>query len=244
MTTKTLQIIFLLMAAFAAKADFVGVHGGVGYWDSQMGGVMLAEGIDLEDDLNLAGNSSNHFWFALEHPIPMIPNIRVAQTSMSDSGNGTITQGFDFLGTTYTASQQVQTEIDLTHTDLTLYYELLDIVGTEFDLGVTARWIEADVDIQNFVESVNVVLPMLYVRGKFSLPFSGAYVAANLNYAKYSGNGVTDTVVKIGWETKSFIFPEFGVEVGYRDFDIQLDEGILNFDAGVTGSFINFTAHF
>ena len=243
MRVRILQVVFLLLTAFAAKADFVGIHGGAGYWDSQMGGVILADEVNLEDDLNLTGNSSNHFWFALEHPVPLLPNIRVAATQLEDGGDGTISQDFIFLGTTYSVSQQVHTEIDLTHADVTLYYEIIDI-GMDLDVGVTARWIDAQVSIENFTESADVVVPMVYARAKFGLPFSGGYVAGDVNAAKYKGNGLTDYTVKVGWETENFIFPEFGIEVGYRDFSLDADDSDLFFDVNIEGAFLNLTAHF
>lgn len=243
MKFKTLQAVFLLMTAIVAKADFVGIHGGVGYWNSQIGGEILNDEIDLEDDLDITGNASNQFWFALEHPIPIIPNIRIARTSMEDSGDGTIGRDFVFLGVNYTATQQVHTEIDLTHTDVTLYYEIVDI-GMDLDVGVTARWIDAEVNIEGFVESADVVVPMFYARAKFGLPFTGCYLAGDVNAISYRGNSLTDYTVKVGWETENFIFPEFGIEIGYRDFSLQADESDLNFNVNVEGAFVNLTAHF
>ena len=243
MKVRILQAAFLLLAAFTAKADFVGIHGGAGYWDSQIGGVILADGVNLEDDLNLTGNSSNHIWFALEHPVPLLPNIRVAATQIEDSGNGVISKDFVFLGTSYTVSEEVYTEVDLTHADVTLYYEIIDI-GMDLDVGVTARWIDAKVSIDNFTESADVVVPMIYARAKVGLPFSGGYFAGDVNAANYRGNGLTDYTVKVGWETENFIFPEFGIEVGYRDFSLNADDSDLYFDVNVEGAFFNLTAHF
>ena len=165
MSKRILAVTFLLLTSIAAKADFVGIHGGAGYWDSQIGGEILINAVNLEDDLNITGNSSNHVWFALEHPVPLLPNIRIAATQLEDSGDGTISQDFVFLGTSYTISEQLYTEIDLTHADVTLYYEIIDI-GMDLDVGVTARWIDAKVSIENFTESAEVVVPMIYARAK------------------------------------------------------------------------------
>ena len=120
MKIRILQVAFLLLTTSAAKADFVGIHGGAGYWESQIGGDILIDQVNLEDDLNLTGNGSPHFWFALEHPIPLLPNIRVAGTQMEDSGVGAISQDFVFLGTSYSVSEEVYTEVELTHADVTL----------------------------------------------------------------------------------------------------------------------------
>lgn len=243
MRNRLITVVFLFATTLAARADFVGIHGGAGYWDSQIGGEILINEIDLEDDLNITGNSSNHFWFALEHPVPLLPNIRIAATKLEDSGDGTISQDFVFLGTSYTVSQQVHTEIDLTLADVTLYYEIIDI-GMDLDVGVTARWIEAELGIEDFTDSADVVVPMIYVSAKVGLPFSGGYIAGHVNAVNYEGNGLTDYTVKVGWETENFIFPEFGIELGYRDFSLKADDSDLYFDINVEGAFLNLTAHF
>jgi outer membrane protein len=243
MKVRILQVAFLLLTTSAAKADFVGIHGGAGYWESQIGGDILIDQVNLEDDLNLTGNGSPHFWFALEHPVPLLPNIRVAATQIEDSGNGAISQDFVFLGTSYTVSEEVYTEVELTHADVTLYYEIIDI-GMDLDVGVTARWIDAKVRIDDFTDAADVVVPMIYARAKVGLPFSGGYFAGNVNAANYRGNGLTDFTVKVGWETENFIFPEFGIEVGYRDFSLNADDSDLYFDVNAEGAFLNLTAHF
>ena len=132
--------------------------------------------------------------------------------------------------------------MDLSHTDLTLYYELID-VGMDLDLGLTARYLEGEVELNNVRESAEVLLPMIYLRGKFNLPFTGTYIGGQVNAASYSGDSILDGDVKVGWQTENFIFPEFGVEAGYRQFSIDADESVL-IDLEMDGVFVNLTAHF
>ncbi|MCB1647772.1 MAG: hypothetical protein KDI36_20095, partial [Pseudomonadales bacterium] len=92
----------------------------------------------------------------------------------------------------------------------------------------------------------DVVLPMLYGRARFNLPFTGTWVGGDINYVGYSGNQIADYALKIGWETENFIFPEFGIEGGYRKFSIEVDEDDADVDVNtdIDGIFINLTAHF
>tara|TARA_E500000331_G_scaffold98259_2_gene95003 strand:+ start:6825 stop:6989 length:165 start_codon:yes stop_codon:yes gene_type:complete len=54
----------------------------------------------------------------------------------------------------------VATTIDLTHTDLTLYYEIIDI-GFDFDVGITARSLEGQVQMDMTTEDVDEIIPLL-----------------------------------------------------------------------------------
>ncbi|MEO2178119.1 MAG: TIGR04219 family outer membrane beta-barrel protein [bacterium] len=241
MKTKILMVAFLLAVTSAAEADFLGIYGGVGYWDSESSGQIIGQTIDLQDDLNLSNGGGYHLWIAFEHPVPVLPNIKIAHTNIEDSGDGTLTKDFEFQGIMYTVDQDVHTEIDLTHTDLTLYYELIDI-AMDLDIGVTARWLDAEVNVQGVSDSVDIVLPALYVSAKVGLPFTGTYFGGDVNYIGYGGDKLLDYTVKVGWETENFILPEFGIELGYRSYGAEIDS--FDFDIEADGVFLNLTAHF
>lgn len=225
-------------------ADFIGVFAGGGVWNSGFTGDVVSD-VDVDDELGISSDTANYIYVALEHPLPLIPNIRIARTSLRDSGMGTIAGGFTFEGTAFTASQDVTAELDLTYTDFTLYYEIWD-TGFDFDIGLTARKFSGEMKIDQVKQNVDELLPMVYVAGRVGMPFSGFFLGAEFNGASYSGNTVTDYAVKIGWETSSFIFPEFGIEAGYRKFSLNADEedGGVNVDVGVDGFFVNLVAHF
>ncbi|XOV88910.1 MAG: TIGR04219 family outer membrane beta-barrel protein [Pseudomonadota bacterium] len=241
---RVIAAVLLLSASLGARADFIGLYAGVGSWRSDFSGDVI-DGVSLASDLAVAGDASNHFYVAFEHPIPLLPNVRLERTGIKDSGTGSISRSFDFAGQTFTASQTVATNIDLTHTDVTLYYEVVDI-GMDLDIGLTARILQGEVTVDNAREDVSGGLPMLYARAKFGLPFTGTYLGGNINTISYSGNQLTDYALKIGWETENFILPEFGIEGGYRRWalDVDADDVDVNVDMDIDGFFINLTAHF
>jgi|TARA_Y100000310_G_scaffold345766_2_gene469598 outer membrane protein len=225
-------------------ADFVGIFAGGGMWNGDFTGDVVSD-VDVEDELGISSDSANYLYVALEHPVPLLPNIRVARTSLQDSGSGVVSVDFLFEGSPFTASQNVAADLDLTFTDLTLYYEIWD-TGFDFDIGLTARKFSGQMQIEQVKESVDEVLPMVYVAGRVGLPFSGVFLGADANVISYSGSKLADYSVKIGWETSSFIFPEFGIEAGYRKFSLNVDEDDagVDVDVGVGGAFINLVAHF
>lgn len=234
----------LFLLATSARADFVGVFAGIGYWNSSFGGNLISS-VDVDSELALSGDSANYMYFALEHPVPLVPNIKLARTGIEDSGVGTLASTFTFAGQTFNVNQSVATNVDLTHTDLTLYYEIID-VGMDLDVGLTARYFQGDVKVDTAIEEIDGALPMLYGRAKFGLPFTGTYLGADANFVSYSGNQLSDLTLTVGWETENFILPEFGIEGGYRRMALDLDPNDVDVDVDmdVDGFFINLTGHF
>ena len=82
--------ILLTLSATVARADFVGIFAGAGYWNSGYNGDII-DNASLDRDLGLEGSSTGYFYVAFEHPIPVLPNVKLAHASVSDSGTGTLT---------------------------------------------------------------------------------------------------------------------------------------------------------
>jgi outer membrane protein len=234
---------FLILPALA-QADFIGIHVGGGAWNGSFSGDIISD-VSLDGDLNIQGDTGSYIYAAFEHPVPLIPNIKIARTTMEDSATGSLSSNFEFNGTNYVVNETVMTELDLSHTDFTLYYEVID-TGMDLDLGLTARYFNGDVGLNGNREAIDVVLPMLYARAKIGLPFTGTYIGGEGNIVSYSGNQLADLAVHVGWETENFIFPEFGVQLGYRRFslDVSEEDADVAIDARVDGVFVNLTAHF
>jgi outer membrane protein len=244
MAAKWIAALILGGTAMSAHADFLGVYAGAGYWNANFGGTVIS-GVSVEDELKLDTSSSTYVYVAFEHPVPFVPNIKLAHTTLKDSADGQLARSFTYAGQTFTTSQAVSTTIDLTHTDATLYYEILDL-GMDLDLGITGRFFQGEVALNGAKEDINAFLPMLYGRAKIGLPFTGTWVGGDVNYVGYGGNNVADYRVSVGWETENFLFPEFGVEGGYRSFsiDAQADDLDVNVDTKIDGVFVNLTGHF
>jgi outer membrane protein len=244
MIMRLMLLVALLLVGTSARADFLGVYTGVGYWNANFSGDVIA-GVSVEDELNIEGGNSSYAYIAFEHPIPLIPNIKLAHTTLKDSGVGALAQSFTFNGEVFSAGQAVASEIDLTHTDVTLYYELLDI-GMDLDIGITGRYFQGEVAVNSTRENLNALIPMLYGHAKFGLPLTGAYFGGDINYANFSGHQIADYAIAVGWETENFILPEIGIEAGYRSFSVDagVDDLDVAVDTQVDGIFLNLTGHF
>jgi len=227
----------LVLFSSAVSADFLGIYAGGGSWNHDPSGDFSSNTglpIDVGGDLNYASKSEGYAWIAFDHPLPLIPNIRLEKTSLSQSGNLTVGAGRNFNGALSGASS-----ITLDSTDAILYYRLLDN-WVNLDLGLNLRKIDGDFTVGTEVVSFSESIPMLYVAAQFDLPFSGFSVGADVNVISYSGSTYNDIRLRALYE-----IGVVGFEVGTRTTTITLDDvdGInadLKFSGLMLGMFLHF----
>jgi len=242
-----------LLAALAAtgisyaQADTVlGVYAGFGSWDTSYDGKAGEPSITLKD-LDVKDHKNNFYYVALEHPIPVLPNVRLAHTAISNKQTANINTMFIIDGTTFFANDTIASEFDLTHTDATFYYEVLDN-WVNLDLGLTARKFDGFVSAASTQtttsKKVNIdqTLPMLYGKLQFDLPFSGLSAGVEGNFVSYSGDRITDYSAKISYLFDSVL--DMGVEAGYRKLSVKVDEDDLQATVNLKGPYAAIIAHF
>ena len=238
----------LLLLGAPAQADTVfGVYAGAGSWQQEYSGEVTSgfADIDVEDDLDLDDENNNMFYAAVEHGVPGLPNLRFQHVDISVSGESVLTRPIDFNGSVYNIADPVATDLDLTQTDLVLYYEVLDNV-VSLDLGVAARWVDGYVEVVSTAESSRAdfkgVLPLLYGKARVDLPLSGFWLGAEAQGLGYDGNMLFDATAQVGWESKWGI----GAEAGWRMFHMELDEydEITGADFDVSGPYMALNLHF
>lgn len=246
-----------LMAAMTlpAQADVLGIYAGGGAFQASTSGTLGSDPVDIEKDLGLSDKDSGYqAYIAFEHPVPLLPNVRVAALSFDTDGSGSISRDFTFGGVTIPAGATTATSLDYQHTDVTLYYELWD-TGFDLDLGVTARNLDVSTDVQYALlgsgageasESFNEWVPLLYGAGRVDLPLTGLYAAASVQGIGYSSSSFLDYQVSLGW-TFGLVAVDLGIEVGYRVLSMDLDEkdvGDLTADFDIEGAYIHGVLHF
>ncbi len=225
---KTLLVTLLSgwasLAGNAALADVVGWRLGANVWLQQYEGDVRSGGgnIDLEDDLNYDDDTGTSLYIQLEHPIPLLPNIMLQHTDMEVAESGFV-DGIEFDGVVY--SGDVSSRLDLTHTDTTLYYEILDN-WVNLDIGLTGRFFDEGIQIrdQTSLEAgkidIDHVVPMFYGHARFDLPFSGLTLGIEGNYISYDDDTLYDTKLNLGY---TFAFG-LGIEAGYRIMDFEYED--------------------
>ncbi|WP_083771244.1 TIGR04219 family outer membrane beta-barrel protein [Ferrimonas balearica] len=246
----------LAMMALPVQADTLGIYAGGGSFKGSTSGQLGSDPVDIENDLGLSDDDSGYqAYVALEHPIPLLPNIRIAAVSFDTDGSGALGSDFSFGGVTIPAGATTATSLEYQHTDITLYYELWD-TGFDLDLGLTARQMDITTDIRYAAigdlsagqasETFDEWVPLLYGAARVDLPLTGLYAGAAIQGVGYSDSSFLDYQVRLGW-TFDLVAVDLGVEVGYRVLALDLDEddvGDLTADIDIDGVFIHGVLHF
>jgi outer membrane protein len=226
----------MLLAVPLAQADVLGVGATVGYWHSDLSGQADRNGdsVNLDDELKLDNDSNTDASIYIEHPVPVLPNIRLNYTLVKQSGKGNLgTDPYDgVIG-------NVHSDLDLEQLDLTLYYEVLDN-WVNLDLGLTARDLSGELVVRQATglneskTKVDAVIPMGYLAARFDLPLTGVSAGAEGNFISYSGDSVRDFNV-YGQYTVSVL----QLRAGYRQMAVDYEDGDDRLDLKVDGPFIS-----
>ncbi|MDH3389417.1 MAG: TIGR04219 family outer membrane beta-barrel protein [Gammaproteobacteria bacterium] len=238
-----------LLYSIPVQADFVGLRIGADYWSPSLSGGFNSTGqasIDLSGDLGLDDPSMSSLVLSLEHPIPVIPNIRYQGIDLGSNGLNTLTGSITFEGQTYGAGETVRSTFDLSHDDIVLYYEILDN-WVNLDVGLDLKRFDGEVSIVGTTNTtvsrnqVDETVPLLYLSARFDLPFSGFYLGANISSFSIDDSSADDVTIMLGYESGT----GFGIEGGVRTFSLELDDvDGLNSDLEYDGAFVNGYFHF
>lgn len=231
----------LMLSAPLTQADVVGLGANVSYWDSDLSGQANNKGdvVDIENDLNLDSDTNANASVYFEHPVPLLPNVRLNYTLVEQSGRGRLSGDFDGIPL-LVGGTDVRSDLDLEQLDLTLYYEVLDN-WVNLDLGLTARDLSGELTVQEVGGSqsvsqtkVDAVLPMGYVAARFDLPLTGVSVGAEGNFVSYSGDSLHDFNAY-----GQFEIAVLQLRAGYRQMSIDYEDDDESLDVKVDGPFIS-----
>jgi outer membrane protein len=224
---KLLAIAITAATPMMAQADLLfTVDAGASVWNAEATGTTEGKStpsFDLADDLGLDTGANNVFFVSFEHPIPVLPNIKIMKTDLDLSGDNS-------------------SQIDLSHTDLTMYWGLpLPIPYIDINFGLTARQFDGGIVYSSLAGSINekldFTMPMGYLNVDVGTPF-GIYARANLNALSFDGNGVTDTEIAVGY-TLPIPLIDVNLEAGHRAIGLTTDKDTVDVetDIDVSGLF-------
>lgn len=234
----------LLIASHASADTIFGIYAGAGTWQSEYSGSVGNPSATM-DELGFDENNNSFYYIAIEHPVPLIPNIKLQHNDISSRQTGTLSSSFSLDNTTYPAGTEVSTDFDLSFTDAVLYYEILDN-WLNLDLGVTVRQYSGQMQAEalNVTDEVDVdvTLPLGYARFQFDLPLTGFSAGFEGNYINYSGNTVSDYSAKVSYMFDSVL--DLGIEVGYKAASIKIDEDDIDTNIRLKGPYAAAIFHF
>ena len=212
----------LMMTQTAQALPLIDIDLKAAFWQSQYAGeINQDEQTASFEDLGLDDESNNSLSLTVRHAVPLIPNVKLQKTTLDTTSSGTISQTFTFEDVDFSSNEEVTTNLDLSHLDLTAFYSFL-----YFDVGLTGRNFDTQSTITGNAGTGTVTLdgwiPMLYLGVNADLPFTGVYIDASLNAITYDGNGLQDLSAAVGYNLGD-IFP-LTAELGYRSMNFALDD--------------------
>jgi outer membrane protein len=249
--TKNLTLCLLalgLMPFSVAQADTLfGIYAGAGTWQQDYSGEVVSSisNVDIEDDLGIDSDDNAVFYLALEHGVPVLPNLRAQHFSLDVDGNNVLSRTIEFNGQVFALSDAVTTVVDLTQSDAVFYYEVLDN-AVSLDLGLAVSLLDGSIEVGNGIDSASAdfdeVVPMLYAKVRADLPLTGLWVGAKAQGMSYDDNSLIEFDAQIGWESEV----GFGIEAGYRAVQIKLDtfDDVDNAEIDVSGPYAAINYHF
>ena len=257
LTTISVLGMGLVLSPFSYSDTFFGIYAGGGSIDYDISGDFTdldqptTGSVDLEQDLGLKGERGNYFYIALEHGVPLIPNVKLARSDIQESAFNTLSDTISFGGAIFPAGAQLATNVDFSHTDLTFYYEILDN-WINLDVGLTVRKFDGKLEaIGRYSllpgldiranEDLDFTAPLLYGKARLDLPLTGLYVGMEANWL-----GVGDAQLYDVWANIGYVFGfGLGLEAGLRNLGMELDDvEDLDADIDLEGTYIAATFHF
>jgi len=251
---KTAIATSILTTISMVKADTIGFEVGAYQWNSDYSGTISVDdtttsgtSLDIKDDLGFTSDSQSVLWIKIEHPLPILPNIKLVSSNLTTNAASVLTRDIVFGGETFTTNENVATQADLSNTEYTFYYELLDN-WINLDAGVTIRQYDGSISLAtdptgsniNNSEVLDFVIPLLYLNGRFDLPMTGFFVEGQVNVISYNNDSISDTEFAIGYESDLGL----GGKLGHRAFTMNVDEANFQSNLDFSGTYFSVFYHF
>ena len=232
-----------IMATSAHAATVVGFKIGGDYWRADTSGTFSDKG-QPQQGFDYSSSAQGSYWFAVEHPLPFVPNLKIRENSLDQKGS-LANADFSFNGHDF--KDNVTSYTDLSNTDFVLDYELLDNDILSFDLGAAYKLMNGSLRVQDAghpeEKDVDSGIVMGYASTHVSMPGLGLFGFADLMLGVNESN-VHDYAVGLGWQFDG-VAVDTRVRVGYREFafDVNNFSGISadsKFDGYFAGVEIDF----
>jgi outer membrane protein len=208
----------------------------------------ITDRIDLKNDARLGDKTKPWVKLKLEHPIPIIPNIKLAYMPMKFDGSGNVTKTVKWGDSTYDLSAGFNLSVKLDRVDTTLYYNFPFIktatagkLDVEFGLNVRTIMFDAKLSgtatgVGSVTESASITLPvpMGHLAAEIR-PISLVSLIGGLNYIGYSKNAYYDYVAGLRLNPRVRIPLKPFVEVGYRHEKLKIDVEDVKADLNIKG---------
>lgn len=245
--TATVTFVANLMIPGIASA--IGIEASIGAWNQDPEGYVsykatgTSDRLDIDQNLNYDKETKAFGRVKIDMPL-VLPNIYFMATPSKFDGRGKKDVSFKFGDKTFNASVPLDSEVQLDHYDIALYYGIpglktltLGILNVE--LGLNARIIDfsAKVDQPSTGISASVSktipVPMVYAGVQIS-PVDLLRIEGEFRGIAYSSNHYYDVIGRLKVRPVGPLF----IAGGYRYEDVKIDYSDIESEFKLKGPFL------
>ena len=201
----------LVLLTTLSNADMLGGEISLGMYSHSTSGSATYNLGRYNDNLSLSSDYGYIFKAYLEHPWPLIPNVKIASSTM-DVGDS----------------------LSMNINDFTAYYEILDS-DIELDVGVTLRYLYGDIGVNAGAKDISYsnLLGMFYGKGRYVISDTGFAVQVEANAMHYDNTKMYDYEIALRYTIAMGLGFEGGYKAVYLNSD-EIEKG-LNLDLNTNG---------
>ncbi len=217
------KVVLLLFSSVIMFADTIGGEISLGFYGHSLEGTSRYKADNTADFVDTLGFSSTEdifFKAYIEHPFPVVPNIKLAYHTLTHAGER-ILSSFSWGGME-NVTGKVDSGLSLDYTDVTLYYEILDN-WIAVDGGLTFRSLKGDMKLETAIKSDSLsyseTLPLLYGKARFYIPSTDISLQAEMNLLALGSISSYDVELSARYTFDLGL----GLELGYKSFYLESD---------------------
>jgi len=185
---------------------------------------------DVDTDLKIGSESSFFVKGKLEHPIPLLPNVKLQYVRMNFSGDGEVQDSFTFGDITVAFNEKVKTKLDMDHYDFILFYNMpiiniLPMVDVEFGLNVRVIDFYAEVQTSTAKDSVSFTAPIPMLHGSIELkPVGFVSFLLESNIITFQGSSYYDLAGEVRFKPLRTLIMDLFIGIGYKYERLKIDD--------------------
>lgn len=268
------------MCPEALSKEVLGINFGAAYWGGNIQNRVQSDDFTSEEtsitatrfspfDLGIGDTSLVFYFIEYKHNIPIIPRIIYRNVPIKEEGKTTLARGINFVDTSIATGALVNSTFDLSFTDISLFYTVIDSWLT-LDIGLTQRSIDGSIELISPVvaeeetgeetgeteeeeaaaETSTTVISTAKIHSKPVLAYSRASIPLMksnwrytyvMQYMNSESEYYSDTEHILSYEMESQSF-DYRFDLGYKKVKLMSEDiGDLQSTLEVAGPFIRFS---
>jgi len=246
---KVVYLIILMILFIPVVSQAIGLEASLGVWNQDPEGYVsykpltATDRLDIDQNLNYDKETKTFGRLKIDMPL-VIPNIYIMATPSKFDGRGQKDVNFKFGDKTFNASVPFDSEVQLDHYDIALYYGIpglktLTLGILNLELGLNARIIDFSAKVDqpstglSASKSATIPVPMVYAGVQIS-PVDLIKIEGELRGIAYSSNHYYDIIGRLKIKPFGPVF----IAGGYRYEDIKIDYQDILSEVKLKGPFI------